>query len=289
MDLVAPIGSGIMQPVGAPEYGRQNLGYSPGGPQDRFAMRTGNIMLGNTDFAPALEIVQPPVIEFRAACLFVLTGAKRREAALRNSQTFVGVSHGAVTYARRGERLTLGAKEYGFRTYLCAAPYEDKPEAFRKTMLGRARPPYRELSTWTDPDQRIRVLSGPEFPWLQNPSALLDQPWQTTADMSDMGIRLAPATGERLRITSREMISQPVNDGTIQLTPDGPIILLRKRQTIGGYPRIFNVISVDVDVLAQYGPGQIIRFRGVSFAEARDAAIQQQQNLERLRRQWTPQ
>jgi len=284
MDVIETSGSGLAQEIGAPAYGRQDLGYSPGGPQDRFAMRTGNIMLGNDDFAAALEIVQPPVIEFRADCLFVLTGAKRREAVLRNPQPSAGVSHGAVTYAHRGDRLTLGETEYGFRTYLCVAPCEGKPEARRKALLGRTRPPYNELSTWTDPEQRIRALQGSEYRWLKDPSAFLDHPWLTTADMSDMGIRLAPAGGERLRTDSREMVSQPVNDGTIQLTPDGPIVLLRKRQTIGGYPRIFNVISADVDLLAQYGPGQIIRFKGVSFAEAQDAAARQQQDLKRLRR-----
>jgi 5-oxoprolinase (ATP-hydrolysing) subunit C len=286
MDVIETSGSGLAQEVGAPAYGRQDLGYSPGGPQDRFAMRTGNIMLGNDDFAPALEIVQAPVIAFRADCLFVLTGAKRREVVLHHSQTSAGVSHGAVTCAHRGDRLALGETEYGLRTYLCATPCAGKPEALRKALLGRTRPPYSELSTWTDPEQRIRVLTGPECRWLENPATLLDHPWQATADMSDMGIRLAPAGGEQLRMSPREMVSQPVTDGTIQLAPDGPIVLLRKRQTIGGYPRIFNVISADVDLLAQYGPGQVIRFKRVSLAEARATAERQQQDLEQLKRRW---
>ena len=66
------------------------------------------------------------------------------------------------------------------------------------------------------------------------------------------------------------MISEAVSDGTVQLTPKGPIILLKHRQTVGGYPRIFNVISSDVDLLGQYSPGQKIFFRKISIEEAID-------------------
>jgi 5-oxoprolinase (ATP-hydrolysing) subunit C len=283
MNLVTLTGSGLAQEVGAPAYGRQDLGYSPGGPQDRFAMRTGNILLGNDDFAPALEIVQPPLIEFAADCLFVLTGAKRREAVLRAPRTAVGISHGAVARARPGDRLTLGEPEYGLRTYVCLAPCAGRPPAVLKAMLGRTRPAYRELSSWADPHGRIRVVAGPEFRRLKAPSAFLDQPWMA-AEMSDMGIRLEAAGDARPEVDRADMISQPVNDGTIQLTPKGPIVLLRRRATIGGYPRIFNVIGVDVDLLAQHGPGQVVRFRRVSLAAARAAARRQQKDLERLRR-----
>ena len=44
----------------APCFGRQDVGISPGGAMDRFAMHTGNILLGNADDQEALEFLLPP-------------------------------------------------------------------------------------------------------------------------------------------------------------------------------------------------------------------------------------
>jgi len=39
-----------------------------------------------------------------------------------------------------------------------------------------------------------------------------------------------------------------------------PIVLMRDAQTIGGYPRIANVVESDMDRLAQLKPQEKIRF-----------------------------
>lgn len=60
-----------------------------------------------------------------------------------------------------------------------------------------------------------------------------------------MGYRLL---GEKIEFKEKlEMISEEVSLGTIQIPPDGnPIILLADRQTVGGYPKIAHVTSVDI-------------------------------------------
>lgn len=55
-------------------------------------------------------------------------------------------------------------------------------------------------------------------------------------------------------------------DGYIRLLP-GPIILLYHRQTVGGYPRIYQVISADLDKLVQFCPGEHLRFCLVTMDE----------------------
>jgi len=96
-----------------------------------------------------------------------------------------------------------------------------------------------------------------------------------------MGIRLA---GEpAMKCDMGNMISGAVADGTVQLTPESPIILLRHRQTTGGYPRIFNVISADIDLLGQYAPNQPIHFVQVTLEEARAFARQKEESLDKLR------
>jgi antagonist of KipI len=53
------------------------------------------------------------------------------------------------------------------------------------------------------------------------------------------------------------------------LPPDGqPIVLLGDCGTIGGYPRIGHVASVDLPRLAQLRPGETMRFVPAALAEA---------------------
>jgi allophanate hydrolase subunit 2 len=287
VEAVDIIGSALLKEVGAPLYGRQDIGFSPGGPMDRFSVCTGNIMLGNDDFAPALEIVFVQALEFKRDCLFVLTGAKRKNASLAQSkgrQSSVAIQHGVVMQARRGDRLIPGVTEYGFRTYLCLRPHD--AEGPLGQLTGGARPPFQEISSWPDPAGRVRVMRGPEHDYLENPSAFPGQSWLTTGEMNDMGVRLVPAGGTHLSAKRLDMVSAPVNDGTVQLAASGPIVLLRGRQTIGGYPRIFTVIGPDVDLFGQYAPNQIVQFKEVSREEAVEAARRKYQDLERFRRLW---
>jgi antagonist of KipI len=55
----------------------------------------------------------------------------------------------------------------------------------------------------------------------------------------------------------------------VQVTRDGQCILLGvDGQTIGGYPKVAQVIAADLDALAQLRPGQEVAFVRVSLAEA---------------------
>jgi antagonist of KipI len=97
-----------------------------------------------------------------------------------------------------------------------------------------------------------------------------------------MGARLSGPSLDLER--PREMISQPVCDGSIQVPPDGrPIILMAERQTIGGYPQIGHVITADLPKLARALPGTSVRFRETTLEEARDAMLEQEREFAWLR------
>jgi allophanate hydrolase subunit 2 len=73
------------------------------------------------------------------------------------------------------------------------------------------------------------------------------------------------------------LLSSGIVPGTIQVPPNGqPIVLLADAQTTGGYPRIANVISADLSFLAQQKPGDCLRFRMVTLAQAHDLWIQKE-------------
>lgn len=81
-----------------------------------------------------------------------------------------------------------------------------------------------------------------------------------------------------------EILSEAVAFGTVQLPPDGrPIVLMADRQPTGGYPRIGEVASVDLPLLAQLRPGDRVRFREGTLAEAQRRYLAREQDLARLR------
>ncbi len=78
----------------------------------------------------------------------------------------------------------------------------------------------------------------------------------------------------------RQLISSGVTFGTIQLLPDGQlIVLMADHQTTGGYPRVGHVISADLPSLAQCNPGDEINFVEVEIEMAEELFIQQQRDL----------
>jgi antagonist of KipI len=81
-----------------------------------------------------------------------------------------------------------------------------------------------------------------------------------------------------------DLISEAVTPGTIQVPPSGkPIILLADCQTIGGYPKIAHVITVDFAVAAQLRAGDRVRFREVTLTEAHRLLRERERQLEQFR------
>ena len=265
------LGQGLYKEVTPAVFGNQALGITPGGPQDIFSYRCGNTMLSNELDSPALEIIHLPGIVFHHTTFFILTGAPRK--AFLDEKP---IKHGVVYRAEANTKLEFSKTHYGFRTYFC---YRRAPA---KGIESRERGSFNDIAHWQDSFGRIRIIEGPEYKYLENPDDFFKYPWRVTKKMSSMGMRLARPEIELNYKHKVSMVSEAVADGTIQLTPKGPLVLMRHRQTVGGYPRIFNVISADVDMLAQHGPGTLIRFQKVTMADALQALQQQKKDLESL-------
>ncbi len=101
-------------------------------------------------------------------------------------------------------------------------------------------------------------------------------------DSDRMGVRLEGI--ELKRNHDIDLISEAVTPGTIQVPPGGkPIVLLGDCQTIGGYPKIAHVITVDLPIAAQLRAGDRVRFREVSLTEAHQLLYEREKELERFR------
>ena len=130
----------------------------------------------------------------------------------------------------------------------------------------------------------IRVIDGQHAHLLTPESA--ERLWSTEfrvgAQSDRMGYRLE---GGALELTSpTELLSEGVVFGTVQLPPGGnPIVLMADRQTTGGYPRIGEVATVDLPLLAQLKPGDRLRFRPVSLDEAQRLYLAREDNIRQAR------
>jgi antagonist of KipI len=153
--------------------------------------------------------------------------------------------------------------------------------------------PATGISSWTAPhdwvspakrDPILRFVRG--IDWNRFHASTLQrlrsEAFGVSPDSDRMGVRL---TGPELHGTDKaDLISEAVTPGTIQVPPSGqPILLLGDCQTIGGYPKIAHVITVDLGIAAQLRPGDQVRFSEVSLSDAERLLLERERQLELFR------
>lgn len=285
-------------------FGYRALGINPNGAMDPVALRLINTLLDNADSAPAIEMHFPaPEIVVEADCTLAVggadMGAELNGEPVRNWSRFD---------CREGDRLVFTCPVAGTRAYLAAAGGFDlekwlgsaatnltaglgggRLEAGDRLRLGSPRltggltlgpsviPAYSRFPT-------VRVVPSGEFGLL---TAISERSFETDGftlekDSDRMGYRLS---GPQLHLLhKKELVSASVTFGTIQLLPDGQlIVLMADHQTSGGYPRLANVIYCDLPLLAQLAPGDGIGFHVVSIEQARNILLRFERDLCRLR------
>ena len=117
--------------------------------------------------------------------------------------------------------------------------------------------------------KKIRVLKGPQYDYFSKESQkeFFSKEYKISNLTDRMGMRLEGAILKN--IVSTNIRSEGITKGAIQVPADGqPIILLTEYPTIGGYPKIANVTSVDYNLLIQKTPGEKIFFELIKLREA---------------------
>lgn len=111
-----------------------------------------------------------------------------------------------------------------------------------------------------DPDAPLRLLPGSHLDHLTIAArhTLFNTPFRVDVDSNRTGVRL---TGPVLELAQPlEMVSEGCVPGLVQLPPSGhPIIFGPEGPTSGGYPRLGQVIAVDLPRAAQRRPGDALR------------------------------
>jgi antagonist of KipI len=298
-----------LQDLGRVGFGR--FGINPSGAIDKTATRLINILLGNDENEAVLEIHFPaPVLQFDEPGTITLGGADF--AAHLNEKP---IENWRPVRVEKGSVLEFKQRNFGARIYLNVRGGFQIPEwlgsrstnlsakiggfegrAFQKndrlffkqrTTNDERRTNYRistSLLPFYSRFPTVRVIAGAEWENLSEESRakFLSNSFSVRRESNRMGFRLA---GEDLNLTEKiELLSSAVNFGTIQLLPDGQlIILMADHQTTGGYPRAGSVAAVDLPLLAQLNPGDTVNFYLISINEAENLLVQQQSELNYLR------
>lgn len=269
--------------------GWERFGVSPGGPADWFSAAAANRLAGNPLDTALLECtLMGPALRFHRAAVVAVTGGE--STAMEN-----WLAHRISA----GAELKIGRIQRGLRTYLAVRGGIAVPRVMGSRALcqhgrfgggfGRplqagdelpigkatgqplpARPPRGRMvgrlplaGPW-----EVRVIAGPHRDAFapDDFQRFLNTAFRVTPLADRMGMRLqAPG----LRLHPSEILTTPVTQGAIQVTPSGElIVLLAEHQTTGGYPVIATVISADWPLVGQARPGDTIHFRAVSMSEA---------------------
>ena len=117
--------------------------------------------------------------------------------------------------------------------------------------------------------ENIRIIKETNFDYISEKGKkdFLEKEF-TVSKLSDrMGMRLEGPEIEN--IVNTNIKSEGLLKGVIQVPADGnPIIMLSDHGTIGGYPKIAVVASVDYDRLVQISPGSKIKFKEIELPDA---------------------
>ncbi len=266
-------------------HGVRGAGVPLGGAMDAFALRLANLLVGNAESAAALEMTLVGAeVEFSGDALVAVGGGD-----------FDGLERWRPHVIAAGTRLKFGAAKSGCRAYLAVAGGVEVASVLRgrgtflraglggfegrslrdgdvlaigRATTGRAGDHWRidpRLLPAYSATPTVRVVRGEqaeEFPadWWRSEFKVL-------AQSDRMGIRLSG--GKLERVVAGDLVSRAVMPGTVQVPADGqPIVLMADAQTLGGYPQLAHVITVDLPLMAQLRPGDTVRFAEVSLTEA---------------------
>lgn len=235
-------------------HGSQHKGISLGGAQDQTSYQTAYNMFDKpTDFM-AVEMIYPAKIIAEEDMLIVLCGASYYKTIIDDEQ----ILYNTIISVDKGSCIKFSGAKKGFRTLVFAVSQSSK----NIYLVGKTRTTsIQQFINSNNRNNIIRVFKGPEFYVLKD-NTLFQKSWKISPNSSQMGISL---DGCDIPMNNIEMISQPVVDGTIQLSPNGAIALMRHRQTIGGYPRVLTIIEPDIDKLSQFATESSVIFKLIDF------------------------
>ena len=276
-------------------FGQQKYGITNSGPMDEQAFLWANKLLDNHFNATQLELCMGGFIaRFEQDAVISICGATAK--VLINAEP---INQWQTHAIKKGDELKIDGVSSGLYVYFAIkGGFQVEPQlgsvatVMRENIGGLSHNGQKLqdniqlnfqshtalISSFISEKFKPQYLSKVELRFVINQSMSVcnsemikrfsEQTFQVSSQINRMGYRLE---GEVTFNDSQEIISHGVSLGAIQLPKDGqPIVLMKDRQTVGGYPQLGCVAYLDVSKLSQSRPGTQITFRPVDVTELSD-------------------
>lgn len=259
-------------------FGYRDQGVPLSGAMDHYAFHLGNHLLGNAKGTVVIEMMlQGPELLFKTSTYIAITGASF-EPSLNNKK----IAHSTPVFVPAGSILKFTPPKSGVFGYIAIqggiklnsvlnsfSYYPNISDEFllqkgqslnvkHNTQKGKINA--RVTNQIDAADKTIAVYTGPEFYLLssENQKGLSVASFRVGSNSNRMGYEIKHA----MELKAKEIITAPVQPGTVQLTPSGNLIcMMRDAQTTGGYARVFQLTENAINKLSQKRNGEEIKFK----------------------------
>ncbi|MGR6872127.1 5-oxoprolinase subunit C family protein [Pseudomonas sp. HK3] len=276
----------------AGRFGQHGIGLTTGGPMDPLAFKWANRLVGNDENTPVLENTIGG-LKLKSPC--------QTQIAITGAEVVVKVngkpqSQWQTLNVNAHDEIELGYATEGCRIYVAVAggfkikqQFSSVSTVVREGIGGlngkglqasdklvltasttakkcfvlplSARPVYKNNVT-------LRLIPGyQQAHFSRHEQRMFFNHQYAVSDLCDrMGYRL---TGPKVTCDIDGILSEGICLGAVQIPKDGqPIVLMNDRQTIGGYPKMGSVLSLDLAKLAQLTAGGKVTFEPISIDQA---------------------
>jgi biotin-dependent carboxylase-like uncharacterized protein len=285
-------------------FGCARYGVAASGALDGFAVRVGNLLVGNPENAAVVETTLMGLrIKAVRDAVVAVTGGDLQ--ARKGSEPLaVWRSH----LVREGETISFSGPTSGFRSYLAVAGgiHAATVMGSRSTNLAsgfggfQGRPlrkgdilavePVKDAVCFADrcfmPEAvpfysspwHLRIVWGPQDDHFseEGRQTFVTAAFTVSPNSDRTGIRLQGPVVTRKPGMEESIISEGILSGAIQIPGDGQPIIILGETASGGYRKIATVISADLPLLGQITPGDEVAFEAVAM----DAAVQALREME---------
>lgn len=290
-------------------FGLQGMGVSTGGPIDPLAAAWANRLLVNASNVALIEVTMGGLqLEAQVDTVIAVTGGDMplyingrpcdlwRSYAVRCGdkielaysrkacRCYIGVAGGFVIEPQLGSVATVVREGLGGLRgealqegdFLpCARPLDVQP-------LWRLPENYRPYYSSHKPLRVIPSYQYRDFSRDQK-RQFYRSDYQLSQQCDRMGYRLL---GAKVQAEKRQFLSEGICLGAVQIPADGqPIVLMNDHQSMGGYPKVATVLSLDLAKLGQMLAGATVRFIPISQYYARLQLKEAQANFYRASEQ----
>ena len=280
----------------------QHLGFTAGGAADEYAFRFANSLLNNDQNSATLEVTLGQIeLQATCDCFIAIAGAECQATISQQTTPPKPINNWHCHLLKKDEIITLHYPKDMLHSYIAVKGglqstlwLNSRSQSWVENELGFTGNILRagdqvaldgqENASWSSTPAIKPSTSQGDF--YENgllhlrfiPSSLflsltsyqqkqfIEQSFTIEAKSNRMGYRLR---GNIVLQQFSNTLSKPVSYGSIQLPNQGqPIILMKEKQTIGGYPIFGSVIQTDLFRLSQKRPGEKIRFITIKLAQA---------------------